>query len=79
MQLSDSDKTLFKGLSQSETGKNLVSYLRRFADDLADIRTLPKDISKDHVLWFINQLEKNVIERITLQTEKKATEVNPYE
>lgn len=71
-------KELFDDLSKSKLGKDLVVFLREFQDSLADIRNQPKDISKEHVVWFIEKLEKDVVEKITLHNQKKKTNPNQY-
>ena len=68
-----------KALNESEYGKHLVDYLRRFLEDICDIRTIPDNIDKKTIAWISKKMESDVMDKINLQVKKKDKGKNEYE
>lgn len=74
------DTKMFQALSQTNMGKQVVFFMRKFLNELCDIRNI-KDPTKEKLEAIQDisiLLEKEFIEKITLQTPKKDSEGGQY-
>lgn len=63
MKINEQDKLLFDALQRSETGTQLVSYMRRLQDDICDVRS-SDDIDPKVRKAVAEQIERHLIKPI---------------
>lgn len=80
MKLKEQDVNMFKVLSQSELGKNLVEYARRLSDHLCDARTFGELSEQEFKarLRATKILEEFIVDKIKLSDQPQRVELNQY-
>jgi len=72
------EKSLFEGLNRSELGAGLVTYLKKKQDEAYDARKWGANDSVESAKRTSDILQ-SIIDRITLQSNLKTKQRNPFE
>jgi len=80
IKLTERDEVMFKGLAQSETGKNLKDFFQRVIDTHADIRIQTEDlnIARKAVLAAQEMIEDNFINHLKTFSGEHQSNENDY-
>lgn len=79
MKLTKQDIELFKALSKSELGKNLVDYLNRLSDHICDVRSMKPEDTKESVVKASAMIKEKIINKITKVNDLRETPAGQFE
>lgn len=79
MQITKQDTEMFRNLSSSSTGKQLLSYLERLLTDVCDSRNWKEVDTKESTQKVANIIQKGLVDKIKLQNEKKEVTGSEFE
>lgn len=79
MKLTSKDVELFKALSKSDLGKELVNYLNRLSDYICDIRSMKPEDTKESVIKASEMIKLHITNKITKINSFKENELGPFE
>lgn len=80
MRLTDADVKLFRALYETDTARFLIDYLERLTSDMCDARKMKDtdEVSVKANVLAAERIEKDIINRIKVQTKEKEPVPHPY-